>query len=97
MSVVLPAKGDRVLGHGDEPVIRDCDAVGVPREVVEHMGRTAKGRLGVHDPRLAIERSEKGAKGHLRLQRGEGAREIEPAVAKAVSEASHELAAKDLP
>src|SRR5262245_2906999 len=36
------------------------------------MGGTAKGRLGVDDPRLAIERAEKGAKGRRALQRGQG-------------------------
>jgi hypothetical protein len=36
-------------------VVRDGDAVGVPRQVVEHVGWAAKGRLGVHHPRLALQ------------------------------------------
>ena len=53
--IVLPPKRDRVVGDGDEPVIGDGDAVGVPREVVQHVGRAAKGRLRIDHPRLAIE------------------------------------------
>ena len=64
--IVLPPKRDGVVGDGDEPVIGDGDAVGVPREVVQHVGGAAKGRLGVDHPRLAIERSEPRAKGDAR-------------------------------
>ena len=55
VAVVLPPKGHGVVGHVDESVVRDGHTVGVPREIVEHVGRAPEGRLGVHDPRLAIE------------------------------------------
>ena len=42
-----------------------------------------------------MERSEDRAKGLLRLQGCQGAREVEAPVAMGVSEAGHELAAKD--
>ena len=77
-------------------MIRDRDAVGVPREIVQHVGGAAEGRLGVHHPRLAIERPEKGAKGDVggeRLERPES----EPPVREARRAARHEFAAKDLP
>jgi hypothetical protein len=67
--IVLPPKRDRVVRDGDEPVIGDGDAMGVPREVVQHVARAAKGRLGVHHPRLLMKRSEPRAKGGLRGQR----------------------------
>ena len=54
VSVVLPAKRDGLVGDVDEPVVRDGHAVRIAREVVEHVGRAPKGRLGVHDPGLAI-------------------------------------------
>jgi hypothetical protein len=95
--IVLPPKRDGVVRHVDEPVVRDRDAVGVPREVVEHVGGAAKGRLGVHDPRLAIQRSQEGAKGGIRLQRRQRAREIEAPLSKGRPDAGHELAAKDFP
>ena len=43
--VVLPPKRDGVVGHVDEPVVRDRDAVGVAREVVEHVAGLPKGGL----------------------------------------------------
>ena len=63
--IVLPPKRDRVVGDGDEPVIGDGDAVRVPREVVQHVGGAAKGRLGVDHPRLVMERSEPRPKGEV--------------------------------
>jgi hypothetical protein len=39
-------------------VIGEGDAVGVPCEVVQHVGGAAKGRLRVDHPRLVMERSE---------------------------------------
>ena len=68
--IVLPAKRDGVVGHVDEPVVRDGDAVGVAREVVQHVGRAAEGRLGVDHPRLTIERSEERAEGARRVPSG---------------------------
>ena len=69
VSVVLLPKRDGLVRHGDEPVIRDGDAVGVARQVVQHVGGTAKGRLRVDHPRLAMQRSEPGAKRRLGGQR----------------------------
>ena len=69
VAIVLPPKRDGVVRDGDEPVIGDGDAVRVPREVVQHVGRAAKGWLGVDHPRLMMERSEPRAKGGLRGQR----------------------------
>ena len=75
--IVLPPKRDGVVGDGDEPVIGDGDAVGVAREVVQHVGRAAKGRLRVDHPRLAIEGSEPRAKGRRQCASGcEAAREM---------------------
>ena len=45
VAIVLPPKRDRVVGDVDEPVIRDGDAVRVPREVVQHVGGLPNGGL----------------------------------------------------
>ena len=66
--IVLPPKRDGVVRDGDEPVIGDGDAMRVPREVVQHVGGAAKGRLRVDHPRLVMERSEPRAKSGLRGQ-----------------------------
>ena len=90
VSVVLPAKRDGVVGDVDEPMVGDGHPMRVARKVVEHVGRTAKGRLGVHDPCLAIERSEERARGRVGLQRGQRAREIKTAVSIGVPQSGHE-------
>jgi hypothetical protein len=53
--IVLPPERDRVVGDRNEPVIGDGDAVGVSREVVQHVGRTTEGRLRIDHPRLSVE------------------------------------------
>ena len=83
--IVLPPKRDGVVGDVDEPVIRDGDAVGVAREVVQHVGRTAEGRLGVDHPRLTIERSQERAEGHVRGERCEAAREMQATLPKGLA------------
>ena len=71
------------IGDGDEPVIGDGDTVGVAREVVQHVGGAAEGRLGIDHPRLTMERSEQRAKGGLRASVAD-ARKREPSLAKGV-------------
>ena len=58
VAVVLPPKRHLVLGHGDEPMIGDRDAVGVPREIVQHVTGAAERGLGVDDPVVAKERAK---------------------------------------
>ena len=95
--IVLPPKRDRVVGDGDEPVIRDGDAVGVPREVVQHVGGAAKRRLRVDHPRLVIERSEPPAKRGLGGERLQGPRKREPSLTPRPAQPGDEFPAKDLP
>ena len=95
--IVLPPKRDRVVGDGDESVIRDGDAVGVPREVVQDVGGAAKGRLRVDHPRLVMERSEPRAKRGLGGQRLQGSWKREPSLTPRPAQAGDEFPAKDLP
>ncbi len=92
VSIVLPPKRDGVVGDGDEPVIRDGDAVGVSREVVQALARAAEGRLRVDHPRVAIERSEPRTKGAPQWRAARGAREMTSAPAKSVAQAGDEFA-----
>ncbi len=48
--IVLPAEADRVVGHGEEPSVRDGDAVGVAAETGQRLPEAAEGRLGVDHP-----------------------------------------------
>ena len=85
MPIILPPKRDRVVGDGVESVIRDGDPVRIPREVVQHVGRTTEGRLSVDHPRLPMERSEERAEGHVRRERCEAAREMQATVPKGLA------------
>ena len=47
VSVVFPAECDVAVGHGQEPMIGDGDAVGVACQIVEHILRSAEGAFAV--------------------------------------------------
>jgi hypothetical protein len=55
MGIVSPAEGDAIVLEGHEPMVRDGDAMGVARQVVENVFGTAEGRLCVYDPVLLAE------------------------------------------
>src|ERR1035441_5578370 len=95
VSVVFPAKCDVAVGHGQEPMIGDGDAVGVACQVVEHILRSAEGAFAVDDPLLTKERSQERGKSLLRGQRAEATGEHELALLKGVLQAVDELATKD--
>ena len=52
--VVLPVERHLVVFEAKEPLVRDCDAMGVPREIAQYLLRPAKRTLGVDDPGLLI-------------------------------------------
>ena len=97
VAIVLPPKRDRVVGDVDESVIRDGDAVGVPREVVQDMGGAAKRRLRVDHPRLVMQRSEPPAKRGRGCQRLQGPWKREPSLTPRPAQPGDEFSAKDLP
>jgi len=46
----VSAKGDAAMVEGDEAIVADADAMGVPPEVVEELSLIAKGGLLLDDP-----------------------------------------------
>jgi len=62
-TVVLVAKGDGLVIDGQEPMVRDRDAVGVAGQILEHVVGGLEGRLGVDDPLGAQGFLEKAAEG----------------------------------
>ena len=62
VGIILPAEDYTLVGHREQPVIADGDAVSVAAQVTKHLGRSAECWLGIHDPVLPIERFEKAAK-----------------------------------
>ena len=53
--VVLPAKGNAFPIKRQEPVIGDGDAMGIAAQIAQHFLGSAKGRLGVDHPILAVQ------------------------------------------
>ena len=47
---VSPVKADAVVRQAQQPAIGDGDAMGIARQILEHVLGTAKGRLGIDDP-----------------------------------------------
>ena len=97
VTIVLPSKRDGGGGDVDEPVVGDGHPVGVAGEVVQHVGRAAKGWLRIDDPGLAVEGSEKRTEGLFGRQRSELARKGKAALATRLAETGDELAPIDLP
>lgn len=60
--IVLPLEGDAARLEGHEPAVGDGDAVGVAREIREHLIRPRERALGVDHPIVAMERLQEGAK-----------------------------------
>ena len=61
MRIVFPAKRHSIILKGDESMVGDRDAMGIARQVVQNMLRTAERRLGVDDPVLLEKLSQKPA------------------------------------
>ena len=57
--IVPPTKRDVTVIEGNKTVVGDGDTVGVAPEVTDHLLGAAEGGLGIDDPVLAEQRSEK--------------------------------------
>jgi len=91
--IVFPTEAHDPVDDIDETVIRDRDAMRVARQVRQDAHGPAKRRLGVHDPRLLVERVEEAAPGRgIRQGRGAAGKRETVAIMGA-SEAVEELRA----
>jgi hypothetical protein len=52
MRIILPAKRDLAIGKGNDPMIRDSNAMCVAGQVMKDVLRASERRLGIHDPIL---------------------------------------------
>lgn len=60
--IILPFESDAACLEGDEPAVGDGDAVGVAREIRQHLIGPCERALGVDHPIAAMERLQEGAK-----------------------------------
>jgi len=91
--IVLPPEAHDPVDDIDETVIRDRDAMRVARQVRQDARGPAKRRLGVHDPRLRMERVEEAAPGRGICQGRGAAGKRETVAIMGASEAVEELRA----
>ena len=80
LAIVLPEEADGVVGHGDEPTVRDGDAVGVAPEIGQHLLGAAEGGLGIDHPVDPAQRCAMRSKGGRLGERGKLAEEAQGAV-----------------
>ena len=64
MSGVPPAKADLSVVEAEESSVGDGDTVGVAGQVLEHVFRTAEGRLGVDHPLSLTQGTKQGCEMH---------------------------------
>jgi hypothetical protein len=57
--IVFPEKRDPIILKRDQSMVGDGDAVRIASEIVQNMLATAEGWLGIDDPVLVEELSEK--------------------------------------
>src|SRR6266480_5568472 len=85
-TVVLEAKGDATVIEGDQPAVRDGNAVSVAGEVGKHRLGPGEGRFGVDEPVLSFEWREERSKRLPTSQTFELAKERQPARSVGVGE-----------
>lgn len=60
--VVFPEERDLAVLHPDQAVIRDGDAMGVPRQIVQYVLRSAERLPYVHDPPVLVQQVQEARK-----------------------------------
>src|SRR3954451_11080319 len=60
--IILPPESNVLPIEAQEPMIANGNAMGVARQVVQHMFRSAERRFCVNDPLLAVKRSDEACK-----------------------------------
>src|SRR5206468_1588703 len=95
VGVVSPAEAHDSVGVADEPLVGDRDAVGVPTEVLEELGRPGERPLGEHDPVMLPKVPEPSREGLRLSQRGEQAGEVELAGGEGAVKRLQVFAAED--
>src|SRR6266568_5056889 len=78
-AVVLPPEGHAGVVEGDEPAVRDGDAVGVERKIGQHRLGTAERSLAVDDPFELAQRCEIGGEGAALVEVGVIGEELQAA------------------
>ncbi len=95
MRGVSPAEADLPFDEGDQPAVRDADAMGVSAEIAERVLGSAEGPLGVDDPVVTEQDSEPCREAAWFRERCKVTVELQLAFTERRLEAGEELAAED--
>jgi hypothetical protein len=93
--IVLPAKGHVGIGHLDEAMVGDGDAMRVAGQIVQYVFRPAERFLRIDHPVVFLKRVQKRIECLAVLPAMAGPVEGEPLAAKGFPQAVQELASKD--
>ena len=95
VGIILPSERHSIILEANESMVGDRDAVGIAREIMQNMFGAAEGWLGVDDPVLSEELSQKSAEGTWFGESLKRAVELELVLLEELSESRGELASKD--
>ena len=95
MGGVSPTEADLAVCEGDQPAVRDADAMGVGAKVAQRVLGSAEGPLGVDDPVVTEQDSEPGSEAAWFSKRCKVPVELQLAFAERSLEAGEELAPED--
>jgi len=94
VGVIFPAERHLRIGDLDQPMIRDCDAVGVASQIMQHMFRPAEWLLGVHDPVFTEQGSQETGESLRLSKRSAGSEKDELVPTECEPQARQKLSAK---
>jgi len=95
MSGVTPAKGDFLVGEGDQSVVGDGYAMGVTTQIAEHILGASEGWFRVDHPVFSEQWSQPGSKDFGLSEELQVSMKVELAVVEGAFECLVELAAED--
>jgi hypothetical protein len=95
VGIVFPAKRDPIILERNQSMVGDGDAVGIASEIVQNMLGTAEGWLGIDNPVLVEELSEKLTKATWLSKTLERAVKLELVLPKELFQSGCELAPED--
>ena len=95
MRGVSPAEADLAVSEGDQPAVRDADAMGIRTEIAQRVLGSAEGPLGVDDPVVTEQDSEPCGEAAWFRERCEVPVELQLAFAERSLKLGEELAPED--
>ena len=94
MSIIFPSKRHVSVCHLYEPMVGDCDAMGVASQIMKYVFRSAEWSLRVDHPILAEQRTQKRGESLLLHQGLAGPKEDKLVLPVSAFQPVHELAAE---